>query len=89
MTCQQVNARYITKRHCNGVFVFFQELGHSFLIICFTDFFVQIGLSEDEIKIKLGVVSFFIFSSKKLIRRKKNNNKKIGYSAFFLNNDSM
>ena len=34
--------------------------GHSFLIFCFTDFFVQIRLLEDEIKKKknLGVVYF-------------------------------
>ena len=36
-----------------------------FLISWFTDFFVQIELLEDEIKIKLGVVYFFIFASKK------------------------
>ena len=51
--------------------VFQGMLGHSFLISCFTDFFVQIGLSEDEIKIKLGVVYFLFFHQKNWFGRQE------------------
>ena len=48
-----------------------------FLISWFTDFFLHIRLSGDEIKKNLRIVYFLIFFYKKL-----------GYSAIFLNNDS-
>ena len=62
-----------------------------FLLSRFTDFFVQIGLSEDENKNKIYntscILYFLFFSSKKLgLRTKKNI--KLGYGTIFFNNDS-